>query len=205
MLYVGRGLPAVVRRITEPALINPMLDLGRGQVDWSGRGLDYWPSYEGLTPIQRSTYLAWLADGRRYPAAPIGYVFLYFYGLERRALIDARGDPAAAAERPTIAAEVRRLLKLYGGNASFRGYATGLLDVLAMYDPVGSQPPPLDDNRWQVPMSLRMALGQLAAAAQPVTAPWARAWAWYHPEIYPRTAQLRCTAEFERLFVIRFQ
>ena len=31
---------------------------------------------DGLTPLQRSTYVAWLADGRRYPGTPIGYVFL---------------------------------------------------------------------------------------------------------------------------------
>lgn len=45
----------------------------------------YWPSYIDLTPGQRYLYLNWL----RNVDAPIniGYVFLYYYGLERQLLI----------------------------------------------------------------------------------------------------------------------
>jgi len=53
--------------------------------------------------------LRWLVDGRQDPNCYIGYVFLYFYGLERRLLVDGRASPAAAAERESLLAEVRRL------------------------------------------------------------------------------------------------
>src|SRR3546814_10354109 len=68
-----------------------------------------------------------------FRSADIGYVFLFFYGLERRVLVDADIDQAARGERATIAAEIRRLLSVYGGTSgSFRGYAAGLLDWIAL-------------------------------------------------------------------------
>jgi len=47
---------------------------------------DYYPSYARFTPHQRWKYLDWLLD----VSAPIniGYVFVYFYGLERQLLFD---------------------------------------------------------------------------------------------------------------------
>lgn len=44
--------------------------------------LPYYPSYRGMTPEQRGTYIDWLTN----ISAPIdiGYVFAFFYGLERQ-------------------------------------------------------------------------------------------------------------------------
>ena len=89
--------------------------------------MGYWPSYSTIAPACRAAYLQWLADGRHAPDAYIGYVFLYFYGLERRLLVDSQRSAAARAERETLVAEVGRLLRIYGTNGSFRGYAEGLL------------------------------------------------------------------------------
>lgn len=82
--------------------------------------LPYWPSYAAASPDQRALYLDWLATGRVDPAVPIGYVFIYFYGLEQRILIDER-------DHADVRSEVRRLLAIYGENRSFRGYAQSLL------------------------------------------------------------------------------
>ncbi len=82
--------------------------------------LPYWPSYRGATPRQRSRYLQWLLSGRSDPQVPLGYVFIYFYGLERRVLVDGQDHVA-------ITAELLRLLKIYGHSRSFARYATGLL------------------------------------------------------------------------------
>jgi TerB N-terminal domain len=71
------------------------------------------------------------ADGRHSPQAPAGYVFLFFYRLERRVLLDTlSGDPAAGAELPQIRAEVVRLLSVYGSNRSFHGYGSEFLEVI---------------------------------------------------------------------------
>jgi tellurite resistance protein len=209
LIYVGRHLTAPNGR-TEPALIDPTLRIDRNRPDWEGSGLDYWPSYGTLPASSRAAYLAWLADGRRYGAAPIGYVFLYFYGLERRVLVDVPKDPALRREIPVIAAEVRRLLSIYGANSSFRSYATSFLEVLELIGATDSttserQPPELAPERWPIPMQLRLALGEFAATGTPVPVAWARAWAWYLPSLYPRTPQTRCPEEFDQLFGRRYR
>ena len=82
--------------------------------------LPYWPAYHSTTPQQRSRYLDWLAGGRRDPQIEIGYVFIYFYGLERRVLVDN-------ADHVPIAEEVLRLQSIYQGCRSFRRYSTSFL------------------------------------------------------------------------------
>lgn len=82
--------------------------------------LPYWPSYYHCTPAQRSIYLDWLSTGKADPNVELGYVFIYFYGLERRVLID-RADFYLVAE------EMIRFLPIYGYSNSFRRYASGLL------------------------------------------------------------------------------
>ena len=50
--------------------------------------MGHWPSYNCLDKRARAAYLTWLIEGRRNESAYIGYVFLFFYGLERRLLVD---------------------------------------------------------------------------------------------------------------------
>jgi len=47
--------------------------------------LPYWPHYTSMSSGQRFTYLNWLRDVDQ--PIEIGYVFLYYYGLERHMLI----------------------------------------------------------------------------------------------------------------------
>ena len=53
----------------------------------------YFPRYVKLTPEQRWIYLNWLCDISK--TVPIGYVFVYFYGLERH-LVSGLFDSAFA-------------------------------------------------------------------------------------------------------------
>lgn len=83
--------------------------------------LPYWPSYRAASPAQRAVYQTWLIGKRQDPGVAIGYVFIFFYGLERRILCDHR-DHAA------IGTELIRLLSIYGEQShSFRRYATRFL------------------------------------------------------------------------------
>lgn len=88
--------------------------------------LGYYPSYEKMYPNQRAIYLEWLASGRRDSdpsVRQVGYVFCFFYGLERRLLLDRDRDPM-------LRAEVQELLKMYGGQSgSIRSYFTDLLHL----------------------------------------------------------------------------
>ena len=82
--------------------------------------LPYWPTYHDATPEQRAVYLKWLYGGRRDPNTELGYVFIYFYGLERRVLAENK-------DQLPVIEELLRLLPIYSHSRSFRGYATSLL------------------------------------------------------------------------------
>ena len=132
--------------------------------------------------------------------------FLFFYGLERRILVDSTQQPLADGERRLIHAEVERLLSLYGSNNSFNGYATEFLALLMAADAnyVPGEPPSTREGRWQAIPLTQTAVGYFAKAGMPVNADWALAWARCHPEIPMRTPSIRCHEEFGQLFNIRY-
>src|SRR5690606_23253050 len=116
-IYVGERLkPQNGWGQRDYCLVVPSLPLA-ARAAVSGQDLDYWPSYEGLSPSSRKAYLDWLASDRSDPETPIGYVFLYFYGLERRLMLESNG-----LDRDAVIAEVERLISVYGSNNSFRRY-----------------------------------------------------------------------------------
>jgi len=127
LIYFGKNLKSIQRWGNEPALIDPGLPVNRANPDREGQNMDYWPSYSEISPSSRAAYLEWLSGGRKNPSADIGYVFLYFYGLERRALADAGELASARGEIPVIIEEVKRLLSIYGRHSSFRRYACSLM------------------------------------------------------------------------------
>jgi tellurite resistance protein len=205
MLYVGRGLGSIAAwRSVEPALIDPSLRVDRSQPDHTGVGMSYWPSYTEISPQCRAAYLAWLAGGRLDPSAYIGYVFLFFYGLERRALADAPQAELPREELPVILAEVERLLAVYGNNTSFRTYATQLLDIVKLTTEEDNFQPPRERTGWELPMSLRIGIGRIVAAGKPLPADWALSWYLTHPDTSLRTPARRCTSEFGELFQVRY-
>ena len=206
MLYVGTSLIAPSGG-TDPCLVDPTcrVDL-RG--DYTERAMDYWPSYSAISPTARRAYLSWLADGRCHPEADIGYVFLYFYGLERRVLVDARSDPIVKADLPLIGAELRRLIGVYGERSrSFRRYASELLDWVevvlhggTLYERSIADVP----RTAELPIYLRLALGQAALAGLPVPPALALAWVKHDPAISLRTPATRCADHFNALFGQRY-
>ena len=122
MVYVTNG---ELRYPGEPSAIDPSLPTRppgrRGAAD-----LGYYSDYSYLEPDQRGAYLEWLASGCRDddPAErDLGFVFIYFYGLERRILYD--GD-----EDPRLFREVLELLNHYGPATKSRSLKNYLLELL---------------------------------------------------------------------------
>jgi uncharacterized tellurite resistance protein B-like protein len=203
MIYAGLSMQAPNGR-QEPALINPSLRVSSDTVDISERRTPYWPSYSEISSDARKAYLQWLASGRQDPAADIGYVFLFFYGLERRVLTELQSRPNDP-EVKLIEEEVRRLLSIYGQNNSFRSYASNFLEYLATATVVDPPITPPDEPRaFELPISYRVALGQFASARKPVPAEWALSWARIDPTIFFRTPADRCRDQFNALFVRRY-
>lgn len=93
MVYVGvppkvsgRGWQESCRAYIDPSL--PVASRIRQDL----QSMPYWPGYSDIGPQHRAIYLDWLADGRRRTDIDAGYMFLYFYGLERRFIADDPSD-----------------------------------------------------------------------------------------------------------------
>ena len=175
MVYVGRFLSAAPSggfgaELTASCLIDPMLPT-LAFIQHS-HDLGHWPSYSEIAPDSRAFYLSWLAAGKCDPSCPIGFVFLYFYGLERRLLVDNPGGE----EESRLLAEVERLHAVYGGHPSFHGYSHRLLDVIKLRRLSGVpnglsqwQPDLLDIKRGTVlPPTLTVKLALHAAIGVPL-------------------------------------
>ena len=206
MLYVGGRLKGL-NGGPEPCLISGQYTVARVG-NFQSRHMGYWPSYAEASAEERRAYLNWLSDGRSHPDCDIGYVFLFFYGLERRVIVDSRNDLVARNDWPAINVELRRLLAIYGGKSgSFNRYASELLswiELAGKSTQLYKQPVPDFPRTYELPPYLRLALGQAAIDCAPLPAPLALAWMRLSPECYLRTAATRCPNEFERLFVQRY-
>lgn len=200
-IYVGTRLVKQSGYGNEHCLIDPTLRVATANPDVDGTGLHYWPSYYDLPPESRLAYLNWLAGERNDPSTYIGYVFLYFYGLERRLFADNPGAEASA-----IVAEVKRLLSVYGTNHSFNRYATALLDAASLVYDLPLQPSPLTLKKfaWSVPLSVRVGIGRLLAEGKGIPADWALAWYTTAQDRRLPILAVRCEQEFIELFRRRF-
>jgi peptidoglycan hydrolase-like protein with peptidoglycan-binding domain/tellurite resistance protein len=196
LIYVGTSLPRRDRYGQENCLINPNLPVARS-ADTDGQHLSYWPSYEELKPSSRRASLEWLASPRTDPATPIGYVFLYFYGLERRLMLET----IATDESAGLIAEVRRLLAIYGDNHSFNRYANALLSAHGLRSGATVSEGDLQGRGFEVPIGLLVALGLRAKEKRVIEPDLLLAFARAHPETRVRTPAERARAEHRELFV----
>lgn len=168
MVYVGAI--STKDKSTPPCFIDPGLEVANAGPDTAGSELAYWPSYAQITPRCRLAYLQWLAGGKSDHTANIGYVFLYFYGLERRLLVDGADGPETAA----IVVEIRRLRSIYERNNSFNNYCAGLLDAADVIRRVrygserGRFQPDLAALPYSMPLALKLALGIRVANGEPL-------------------------------------
>ncbi|WP_306345164.1 TerB N-terminal domain-containing protein [Rhizomonospora bruguierae] len=204
LLYVGRGLTGAYTTATEPAAIDPALPVSLGHPETPGTAHTRHPSYEDLTPGGRAGYLEWLARGRT-GRTEIDHVLLFFFGLERRVLVDLAATRDGHQEYEHIAAEVRRLRATYGADEDLVARANRfleLVDTLAKVSEPDLRPPgtPADPTR-DLPVSLRVGIGRYAAARRPLSARWAYAWHAHHPDRGWRETATEHPDEFRAAFV----
>ena len=121
LTYAGPRAGYLQQRALDPSQIDRALPVKEST---AAEPLPYWPSYDQLSPQQRYLYLSWLAFGRQSLPVEDGYLFIYYYGLERRALIDQ-------ADHGLVISEILRLKQIHaaksGGRGSFQNYSSGLL------------------------------------------------------------------------------
>ena len=199
LVYFGTPLRHEPRH--DQSRIDPRLPVDtRG--DPAGTTLTYWPSYAGMDPRARWTYLDWLARGRTDTSVPIGYVFVFFYGLEQRLLVDDFRDDAEA-----VFAEARRLLAIYGENYSFKSYASRLLALACLYETQDDEPPTLacaQTYDMEIPLDLRVRLGRRLRDGQAIDGDDSLHWVLALPDVFLRTPGQRCFEELRSLWLARF-
>jgi uncharacterized tellurite resistance protein B-like protein len=189
----------------EPSLINPALSISSCW-DKTAKPLPWGQTYTGLSPVGRHRYLEWLADGARAPI-DIGYVFLYFFGLERRLLLDEAG---AGPEASALLAEIDRLAAIFGrDNHSFQFYSRGLRDYIQLRyhaEDVSEEVPETGGlPAYDLPFLLRYGLGRFVRDQQDVPVEWALRWALIDRSIQRRTPVDRCREVFERAFSLVYE
>ncbi|HBF30466.1 MAG TPA: hypothetical protein DDW73_12720 [Rhizobium sp.] len=198
LIYVGPSLSKQGRLgDDENCLINPRYSIAKSG-DPNGETMGYWPSYAQLAPSARYSYLQWLAGDRSDPITYIGYVFLYFYGLERRLML----EPSAPGNDAVIN-EVQRLLDVYGHNGSFNRYATDLLSAVQL----GSGEPSeafianLQPNGFEIPTAIKIAIGVRVRDQRPIEPELLLRFAMTHPETRVRTPAKRAPEMLRELFI----
>lgn len=183
------------------AYIDPSLPVARNGNDKDGSGMPYWPGYSSISTTSRATYLDWLAGGRDDPSYNVGYMFLYFYGIERRFFVDNPPD----AEKAELLLEVRRLSVLYQDNHSARRYLGQFIQFaeVATAD-LANISPVFESTDWEMPASIKFALGVFVEAGHAISADWLLSWLCCHPDYSRRMPAKRCPEEFRALFRLRF-
>ncbi len=187
--------------------VDPTLSVASYGSDERGDGMTYWPGYSTIPSVCRATYLDWLAEGRSDGSINPGYMFIFFYGLERRYMIDQPSEN----ERREIVAEVERLKALFSHNHSGQRYLGEFLDVVRIADmgEISFDNPTLksiilENRSWDLPFSLKFALGGIVEKDEAFSAEWLHLWLMCHSERRLRTPADRCAAEFQVLFKLKF-
>lgn len=205
MVYVGERLPGQYGT-ADPCLIDPLktVDL-RADYNESHAHND-WPNYSDVSPRARGAYLKWLADGRSGPDADMANIWMFFFGLERRVLLDCKFDKALVSELPQIAKELLRLLKHYGKkSALFYRQCSDFLEIVNLLQAPPQlylQAIPEFPAAAAMPMHLRLAIGQAVADQHPIPAQLAMAWVLHDPSVMLHTAAIRCPEQFHALFLM---
>ncbi len=217
LIYVGEHLRPLQNSGVEPALINPALPVAprstRAKVGSPKLGI----SYRLISPSARAAYLKWLADGRRDPSVDSGCLFLFLYGLERRALFDAITSDAARSQIPEIVKEINRLLDIYRSDGAFESRARDLLDALQAAWPNEPIHPdytdhtgytdltPCTDSRGVIPWRFEFGMARMFAEDKPIPPGWIFTWLKQHPDARMRAPARRCPEELRDLFARHYK
>ena len=201
MLYVGSGLEAELGGHAENCLIDPSLAVA-SRIVRDATDAGFAPRYDEISPSDRLGYLRWLASGRSDPNVAPPFLRLYFFGLERRLVVDDPPD----TERDAIVEEVRRLDRLYGDEYGLDEELDELLEFVSALQPGAVEPEPLsmlDHHGPGLPLPLAASLGHRVAAGTPISGKWLLCWWLAQVEKPLRAAELRVFEEFVELFAMR--
>lgn len=203
--YYGGRLPSSDGYGTEASLVDDSLSAGTQPHTYEDASLGYWPKYISVSAECRGAYLNWLASDRDDPSTPLGYVFLYFYGLERRIVVDSVNKSVSDTEFNNIFEEIIRLKDIYHESHSFLRYSTRLLEIMCVLRPSVVSFSELEKDPTQDSVLLRYRLAKTVGDGKPIPSDLAIAWLKYYPEYSLRTPARRCSFEFGEMFSLHYK
>lgn len=190
---------------SDASLVNDALPSESMSRHYYDESLGYWPTFATLSLRCRGAYIDWLASDRSDATVPIGYVFIYFYGLERRVLADGTQEAISDDEFKALFEEISRLRTVFQASSSFRHYATQLLEMMIILRPkLLSIHTENEYFSSRSALLFRLNLATVVDKGQPVCADLALAWIHYFPDYTLRTPARRCHSEFSALFKQRY-
>lgn len=202
--YFGGKLSSLDGHGTEASLVDDSLKIEHQLSSYEDESLGYWPKFISLTPKGRGAFLNWLSGNRGDPDTPLGYVFIYFYGIERRITVDSIKQTVDDAEFKSLFNEILRLKSIYGSSRSFSNYATRLLELMCLLRPKVVSHPELEKSPQRDSLLFKHRLATTVSKGTPVPAELALAWIRFYPDYNLKKPARRCDHEFSRIFEQRY-
>lgn len=198
--YFGGKLSSFDGYGTEASLVDDSLKIENKPSSYEDESLGYWPKFISLTPKGRGAFLSWLSGNRSDPETPLGYVFIYFYGLERRITVDSIKQVVDDTEFKSLFDEILRLKGIYGSSRSFSNYSTRLLEIMCLLRPHVVSHPELEETPQRDSLLFRHRLATTVNEGKPVSAELALAWIRFYPDYNLKKPARRCGYEFSQMF-----
>lgn len=198
--YYGGRLSSLDGYGTEASLVDDLLKIENKPSTFEDESLVYWPKFISLTPKGRGAFLSWLSGNRNNPDTPLGYVFIYFYGIERRITVDSIKQAVEDAEFKSLFDEVLRLKGIYGGSRSFLCYATRLLEIMCLLRPHIVSHPELEKTPQRDSLLFKHRLATTVNEEGPIPPELALAWIRFYPDYNLKKPARRCGYEFSQMF-----
>ncbi len=202
--YYGGQLSSLDGYGIEASLVDDSLKIENKQCNYEDESLGYWPKFISLTAKGRGAYLNWLSGNRSDPETPLGYVFIYFYGLERRITVDSIKQVVDDSEFKTLFDEVLRLKTIYDGSRSFSNYSTRLLEIMCLLRPNVVSHSGLEKSPSKDSLLFKHRLATTVNDGKPVPSELALAWIRFYPNYNLKKPARRCAYEFSQIFTHRY-
>ena len=178
------------------AYIDPSKNVSRTQSNNQGEFVPFAPSYSKIDSASRASYLDWLARGKADTSYSPSYFLMYFFGLERRYMLDNPPDE----EKKLIVQEVKRILEIMP-KRKLKPYLNHFLSFIGITQNTRTYCEDFTDEvEGNLPFNLKAELGCVLAEEGRFTSSQMLEWFLNHNESRIGEAAERYPNEFCELF-----
>jgi hypothetical protein len=209
MFYLGSRLKGY-DGINDASLINPFLPLKdvEGEKDESSsiNNEEGEIRYANLSPEKRLEFIKWLSEGRKSgEGTSLCFPKLFFYGLERRLILDGIREVLNEDERQSIVHALLDLKDEYGEDKAFKNMVKTLLALeWAIYGRYDQAPGYLDFTCIYSSEAFVALLASLSRRGLPIPSDVALNWVVLRERLNAPGEERRKRDEFEDLFKVRY-